>query len=57
MTKSEKLQQRLLDIERVFTWQELRALLSLHKPHPGNELKRYVRRQLIEKLRSGGLIS
>ena len=83
MTKSEKLQQRLLDVERAFTWQELRVLLlqlgyvqhegagsrvkfdngnpdhllSLHKPHPGNELKRYVRRQLIEKLRSGGLIS
>jgi len=83
MTKSKKLQARLLDLERTFTWQELRALLlqlgyvqqegagsrvkfdngnpdhllSLHKPHPGNELKRYVRRQLIEKLRSGGLIT
>jgi len=48
MTKSEKLKARLLDLERTFTWQELRALLL--------QLG-YVRRQLIEKLRSGGLIS
>lgn len=32
------------------------ALISLHKPHPGNELKAYTRRQVIEQLRSGGLI-
>lgn len=31
-------------------------LLSLHRPHLGNELKRYVRRQLIEKLRAGGML-
>jgi hypothetical protein len=31
------------------------ALINLHKPHPGNELKAYVRRQVIEQLKSGGL--
>ena len=33
-----------------------RALISLHRPHPGNELKAYARRQVIEILESGGLI-
>lgn len=33
-----------------------RALISLHRPHPGNELKAYTRRQIIEHLRAGGLI-
>ena len=28
----------------------------LHKPHPGNELKHYIRRQIIEQLKSGELI-
>lgn len=32
------------------------ALISLHKPHPGNELKLYARRQVIEHLKAGGLI-
>ena len=31
-------------------------LISLHKPHPGNIVKRYALRQLIEKLEQGGLI-
>ena len=33
-----------------------RALINLHKPHPGNELKAYVRRQIIDHLKAGGLI-
>ncbi|MNF56742.1 hypothetical protein D3C85_1402790 [compost metagenome] len=33
------------------------ALISLHKPHPGNELKTYVRRQIIDHLKVGGLIT
>lgn len=33
-----------------------RAMINLHKPHPGNELKVYAKRQVIEQLRSGGLI-
>lgn len=33
-----------------------RALISLHRPHPGNELKAYVRRQIIDHLKAGGLI-
>jgi hypothetical protein len=32
------------------------AMINLHRPHPGNEVKRYVRDQVIEKLRSGGFI-
>jgi hypothetical protein len=32
------------------------AMMSLHKPHPGNELKAYVRRQVVERLKTGGLI-
>jgi len=32
------------------------AKIILHKPHPGNELKRYARREVLEKLRAGGLI-
>lgn len=32
------------------------AMISLHKPHPGNELKAYIRRQIIEQLKTGGLI-
>lgn len=31
-------------------------LINLHKPHPGNEVKVYVRRQIVEKLRAGGMI-
>lgn len=32
------------------------ALINLHKPHPGNEIKTYARRQIIEQLKKGGLI-
>ncbi|MPQ83730.1 type II toxin-antitoxin system HicA family toxin [Pseudomonas sp. MAFF 730085] len=32
------------------------AMISLHKPHHGNELKHYIRRQVIEQLKSGELI-
>lgn len=35
---------------------DLSAMITLHKPHPGNELKHYIRRQIIEQLRSGELI-
>jgi hypothetical protein len=31
-------------------------VIRLHKPHPGNELKRYVIDDVIEKLESEGLI-
>lgn len=33
-----------------------RAAISLHKPHPGNELKAYIKRQVLEHLKAGGLI-
>ena len=32
------------------------AMINLHKPHPGNELKAYVKRQVIEHLKAGGSI-
>lgn len=31
-------------------------MINLQKPHPENIVKRYARRQLIEKLEQGGLI-
>jgi hypothetical protein len=32
------------------------VLISLHKPHPSNNLKQYAKRQLIEALQAGGHI-
>lgn len=32
------------------------AMINLHKPHPGNEVKTYIKRQILEHLRAGGLI-
>lgn len=32
------------------------AMINLHKPHPGNEIKTYAKRQIIEHLKAGGLI-
>ena len=32
------------------------AMINLHKPHPGNEIKAYAKRQIIEHLKAGGLI-
>lgn len=32
------------------------AMINLHRTHPGNELKAYVKRQVIEHLKAGGLI-
>lgn len=29
-------------------------MINLHRPHPGNELKKYVKGQVIEKLKMGG---
>jgi len=31
-------------------------MINLHKPHPGNTVKRYALRQLVEKLEQRGLI-
>jgi len=33
-----------------------KVLINLHKPHPGNEIKTYMRRQVIEHLKFGGWI-
>jgi len=32
------------------------AMIHLHKPHPGNEVKAYVRRLVIEHLKTAGWI-
>ncbi|MCL2161389.1 MAG: type II toxin-antitoxin system HicA family toxin [Betaproteobacteria bacterium] len=32
------------------------AAISLHRPHPGNELKFYVKRLVMEHLKEGGMI-
>ena len=31
-------------------------MINLHRPHPGSIVKRYALRQLMEKLKQGGLI-
>lgn len=37
-----------------FVHKETQTIISLHKPHPGNELKMYVMDQVIEKLSDMG---
>jgi len=32
------------------------TLISLHRPHPSNDIKAYVRRYVIEQLKAAGLI-
>lgn len=34
----------------------LKTVIILHRPHPGNEIKRYVRRHFITVLQEGGFI-
>ena len=36
------------------TVDEKTQLISLHKPHPGNEIKHYLREQIIEQLEAAG---
>lgn len=36
--------------------EDLNHIIRIHKPHPGNELKRYVRIYIIEELRRHNLI-
>ena len=36
--------------------EELNHVIRIHKPHPGNELKRYVRIYIMEELRRQNLI-
>jgi hypothetical protein len=31
-------------------------IIRLHKPHPGNELKKYMRQYIIDELKSQGLL-
>lgn len=31
-------------------------MINLHRPHPGNELKKYAKEQVIEKLKLGGYL-
>ena len=35
---------------------ETRHIIRIHKPHPGNELKRYVKKYIIVELKKEGLI-
>jgi len=53
MSKQEKLTEKLLNPQSTMTWQEL---ISLHRPHPGNELKAYVKRLVVEHLKEEGMI-
>jgi len=36
--------------------EKLNHIIRIHKPHPGNELKRYIRLYIIEELRRQNLI-
>ncbi len=36
--------------------EDLNHIIRIHKPHPGNELKRYVRLYIIEELKKQNLI-
>jgi hypothetical protein len=36
--------------------QSTKHLIRLHKPHPGNELKRYIKALVLEELKKEGLI-
>ncbi len=85
MSKLQKTIERLLNLQQVFTFNELEYLLGkfgykekktgktsgsrkayinsdslhiirIHKPHPGNELKRYVRTYLIMEFQKQDLI-
>ena len=85
MSKLQKTIAKLLNLQQVFTFDELEYLLGklgysekktgktsgsrkayvnsstlhiirIHKPHPGNEIKRYVKTYLINELRKQGLI-
>lgn len=85
MSKLQKVIDKLLNLQLVFTFNELEYLLGkfgyvekktgktsgsrkayineatlhiirLHKPHPGNEIKRYVRVYIISELQKQGLL-
>ncbi len=85
MSKLQKAIDKLLNLQQVFTFNELECLLGklgyeekttgktsgsrkayinktslhiirIHKPHPGNELKKYVKTYLITELKKQGLI-
>lgn len=82
MSKQQKIINRLLNLNGVFTWPELctllkglgyrqiegdgsrvkfdngnvRAMITLHKPHPGNQIKSYIRKAVIERLKTEGMI-
>ncbi len=85
MSKLQKTIDKLLNLQQVFTFNELEYLLDklgyvekktgktsgsrkayinktslhiirIHKPHPGNELKRYVKTYLISELKKQDLI-
>ena len=85
MSKLQKVIDKLLNLQQVFTFKELEYLLGklgytekktgkssgsrkayvnkstlhiirIHKPHPGNEIKRYVRVYLIGELKKQGLL-
>jgi hypothetical protein len=39
-----------------FTNGKPEEMINLHRPHPSNELKRYVKAQVVEKLTLGGYL-
>lgn len=41
---------------KAYVHEQTKHIIRIHKPHPGNEIKNYVKRQLIEELRRKDLI-
>ena len=41
---------------KAYVHTETKHIIRIHKPHPGNELKRYVKQYILEELRKNGLI-
>jgi len=41
---------------KAYIHEENKHIMRLHKPHPGNELKKYVKKYIINELKKEGLI-
>lgn len=41
---------------KAYVHEQTKHIIRIHKPHPGNEIKNYAKKQLIEELRKKNLI-
>lgn len=54
MSSLEKAKQELLKCSKNYTYDKARALLKIHKPHPGNTMDTGAVKDLIKKLQDYG---